>query len=45
MAQPVDVLPAVALSHLVNSRKSVSSKRLRQDFAGKITRAASRGTF
>ena len=37
--------PKVALSHLVNSLKGVSSRRLRQDFAGKINPAAIRGRF
>ncbi|MHB1475942.1 MAG: IS200/IS605 family transposase, partial [Dermatophilaceae bacterium] len=35
--------PKVALSHLVNSLKGVSSRRLRQDFAGRISQAALRG--
>ena len=35
--------PKVALSHLVNSLKGVSSRRLRQDFAGRINPAAMRG--
>ena len=37
--------PKVAPSHLVNSRKGVSSRRLRQDFVGKINRAAMHGRF
>ena len=37
--------PKVALSHLVNSLKGVSSRRLRQDFVGGINRAAMRGRF
>jgi putative transposase len=37
--------PKVALSHLVNSLKSVSSRRLRQDFAGRINKAAIHGRF
>jgi putative transposase len=37
--------PKVALSHLVNSLKGVSSSRLRQDFAGRINKAATRGRF
>ena len=37
--------PKVALSHLVNSLKGVSSRRLRQDFVGKINRAPMRGRF
>ena len=37
--------PKLALSHLVNSIKGVSSRRLRQDFVGKINRAAMRGRF
>jgi putative transposase len=32
--------PKVALSHLVNSRKGVSSRRLRQDFVSRINTAA-----
>jgi len=35
--------PKVAPSHLVNSLKGVSSRRLRQDFVGRINRAAMRG--
>ena len=35
--------PKVALSHLVNSLKGVSSPRLRQNFAGRINPAAMRG--
>ena len=37
--------PKVALSHLVKSLKGVSSRRLRQDFTGRINRAAMRGLF
>jgi putative transposase len=37
--------PKVALSHLVNSLKGISSRRLRQDFAGRINKAATRGRF
>jgi putative transposase len=37
--------PKVALSHLVNSLKGVSSRRLRQDFVGMINRAAIHGRF
>ena len=37
--------PKVALSHLVNSLKGVSSRRVRQDFVGRINRAAMRGRF
>lgn len=37
--------PKVALSYLVNSLKGVSSKRLRQDFVGRVNRAAMRGRF
>jgi len=37
--------PKVALSHLVNSLKGGSSRRLRQDFAGRTNRAAMRGRF
>ena len=35
--------PKVAPSHLVNSLKGVSSRRLRQDFVGRINPAAMRG--
>ena len=35
----------VALSHLVNSLKGVSSRLLRQDFAGRINRAGMHGRF
>jgi putative transposase len=37
--------PKVANSHLVNSLKGVSSRRLRQDFAGRTNKAAMRGRF
>ena len=37
--------PKVALSHLVNSLKGVSSRRLRQDFDGRINQAGMRGRF
>ena len=37
--------PKVAPSHLVNPLKGVSSRRLRQDFVGRINRAAMRGRF
>ena len=37
--------PKVALSHLVNSLKGLSSRRLRQDFAGKNNPAATGGRF
>jgi putative transposase len=37
--------PKVAFSHLVNSLKGVASRRLRQDFVGKINPAAMRGRF
>ena len=37
--------PKVALSHLVNSPKGVSSRRLRQEYVGRINRAAMRGRF
>jgi putative transposase len=37
--------PKVALSHLVNSLKGVSSRRMRQDFAGRINKAAMHGRF
>lgn len=35
----------MALSHLVNSLAGVSSRRLRQDFVGRINRPATRGRF
>ena len=35
--------PKVALCHLVNPLKSVSSRRLRQDFVGRINQAATSG--
>jgi len=37
--------PKVALSHLVNSLKGFSSRRLRQDFVGRINRTATGGRF
>jgi putative transposase len=37
--------PKVALSHLANSLKGVSSRRMRQDSAGRINKAATRGRF
>jgi len=37
--------PKVAPSHLVNSLKGLSSRRLRQDFIGKINKAATGGRF
>ncbi|HEX7537977.1 MAG TPA: IS200/IS605 family transposase [Dermatophilaceae bacterium] len=37
--------PKVALSHLVNSLKGLSSRRLRQEFVGRVNRAAMRGRF
>ena len=37
--------PKVAPSHLVKSLKGVSSRRLRQDFAGQINTAKMRGRF
>jgi hypothetical protein len=37
--------PKVALSHLVNSLKGVSSRRMRQGFVIRINRAAMRGRF
>jgi putative transposase len=37
--------PKVALSHLANSLKGVSSRQLRQDFAGRTNKAAKRGRF
>jgi len=37
--------PKVAISHLVNSLKGVSSRQLRQAFVGRINRAAMRGRF
>ena len=37
--------PKVAPSHLVNNLKGVSSRQLRQDFAGRTNKAAKRGRF
>jgi putative transposase len=37
--------PKVAPSHLVNSLKGVSSRRLGQDFVGRINPAGMRGRF
>lgn len=37
--------PTVALSHLSNCLKGVSSRQLRQEFVGRINRAATGGTF
>jgi putative transposase len=37
--------PKVAVSALVNSLKGVSSRRLRQDFTGKVNRASIHGRF
>lgn len=37
--------PKVAVSSLVNSLKGVSSRRLRQDFTGKVNRATMHGHF
>jgi putative transposase len=37
--------PKVAISHLVNSLEGVSSRQLRQDFVGRIIRAATGGRF
>jgi len=37
--------PKVALSHLVNSLEGVSSRRLRQEFVGRVNRSAMRGRF
>jgi putative transposase len=37
--------PEVALSHLVNSLKGGSSRRLRQDLAGRTNKAAMHGRF
>jgi putative transposase len=37
--------PKVALSHRVNSLKGVSCRRVRQDFVGRINRAAMHGRF
>lgn len=42
---PVQYPPKVALWHLVNSLKDVSSRRLRQGFTGRINPAAMRGRF
>lgn len=35
--------PTIALSRLVNSLKGVSSRRLRQDYVGRINRVGTRG--
>jgi putative transposase len=37
--------PTVALSHLVNSLKAVSYRRLRQEFVARVNRAATHGGF
>ena len=37
--------PKVSLCHLVNSFNGVSSRRLRQDFTGRVNTAAMRGLF
>jgi putative transposase len=37
--------PKVAISALVNSLKGVSSRRLRQDFTGRVNRASVHGRF
>ena len=37
--------PKVAVSSLVNSLKGVSSRRLRQDFTGRVNRATMHGHF
>jgi len=37
--------PPKALSHLVNSLKGVSSRRLRPDFVGRTNRTGMRGRF
>lgn len=41
----VEYPPKVAVSALVNSLKGVSSRRLRQDFTGRVNRASMRGRF
>ncbi|HEX5289826.1 MAG TPA: IS200/IS605 family transposase [Streptosporangiaceae bacterium] len=41
----VEYPPKVAVSALVNSLKGVSSRRLRQDFTGRVNRASIRGRF
>jgi putative transposase len=41
----VQYAPKVAISHLVNSLKGVSSRQLRQDFVGRINPAATGGQF
>ena len=37
--------PKAVLSHLVNSLKGVSSRRLRPEFVGRLNRAAMHGRF
>lgn len=37
--------PKVALSHLVNSLKGVSSRRLRQEYTGQVNQAIMHGRF
>jgi len=41
----VEYPPKVAVSTLVNSLKGVSSRRLRQDFTGRVNRATMHGRF
>lgn len=41
----VEYPPKVAVSGLVNSLKGVSSRRLRQEFTGRVNRASMRGHF
>ncbi len=41
----VEYPPRVPVSSLVNSLKGVSSRRLRQDFPGRVNRAAMHGRF
>jgi putative transposase len=43
--QLVEYPPQVAVSALVNSLKGVSSRRLRQDFTGRVNRASMHGRF
>jgi putative transposase len=41
----VEYPPKVSVSSLVNSLKGVSSRRLRQDFTGRVNRATMHGRF
>ncbi len=41
----IEYPPKVAVSGLVNSLKGVSSRRLRQEFTGRVNRASMHGHF